>query len=1448
LKTFRALYWFIFALFVLSLVSSELFPTVIAVDSASTTEFARKLEIRFDQGYPSEWIGYVRDFYNAIYPELETFCGPPVRPGILLIKFDSGRRWFYYDRGMNAIVGGVWPNPSAGQKRDIWWDLSFAEAVSAAFHGPIGLFAEWPYGLRRAIANLVMMSLSQKGSFPVEYQNWVYAVKSYDAFNYLGGDLVAGMTWGQKVSGNPFYSLREGMFLLLAYSFPSKQTGQFDYLARVLKAVQQNLYWHKKIDLSLQTYYEIDRTTLDTALDEAADGQRIDGLLPSEWVMQQAVTLEKSVLGPRLGAYLDDVDNPWRITVFAFDRQVNPRNPREGIEKPLENLLVWLKVIDWKGEVTYQGNVTTGADGRGLVRPRWKMTEGAYAVFAEANYGSVRLSSRGYAINRGQAGSVQGPSRKLLGIVLEEEGEPISGSIKTDSGRLEFSRSGIFSIESDTTDRFEMLLSSNKIEKRFTKPANFARIVPISALGVGSDLRAVVWGKVTDAETNEPLPGAEVRVYRDIVQKGLTNTDSRGKYRVVVRGEDKYTLFTMAPHASDGSSIDYIPSTYAVDTKTSRNSSVNFRLHRAALIVLDKQLELLDLTRASSMNFTVLDGRSGRALDLNGTLCTYGDITRFLGLNVRYIKVPAGREIRLKVDVAGTYEETTFSVRITKVVTRSFVTDETFYLKGGEKTTLDLRRLSMMYNLQALTTAILKASELLQQAERFGFYVVAEKKDLTSVNMLSSSANEKLKQGKFDEGFSDAKEAHIKASYLLNSILRTFSESYWSGQALVFFLAFCASALAAFVFDKTAAKFVGIVGTYSALWLWLYYVFPGCGVIPLPILLISTAVALVGSTVLSLVLPAAFGKVKGSTAQLSTIFSLAKRNLRRRKLRTALLVTTMMTLVLSFVALTSFSVEYGLEIKAVSGVAPDGVLVRENPAFDVRFWTLAELKGDVGQWISEKEGVTKIVPKLESLPEIRITKIENYIFYDYLGRLVNPATNATMPLLGAVAIHPREEPIITQIQVLVTTGQLFDENEKAVMVTVDAAQKYGFRVGDQLIMTLSGKDGRIQTLPVTLTGFLDDEKLRATTDLDGESILPKFVYRTTGAAGVTDTMDYCETGAIVLLNTATAGYFPRTLSLSRLSVLPATPERIPVLARTIALARDLWTWASAGGKIQSIHLTSYLETRGGFLIVPLALVALNLGAAIYMAISERKRETNTLSTLGVNPSDITRLFLGEAIFIALLGAGIGYLSGLSFYKVASVFLLNPEVRQKISASWSVAVVILAVAVALLGAHIPSKKAAVFSTPMGLARWKMDEGFSELEGWKIRLPLKVETAELDGFMRFMFDQLEKLDDSATSHVERLKMMEEDSSHDISRTVEFRFMMLGKGELRSSFGTGGFFIARSQLIVSGKRTGPLNVELVCKVSKDAKEVAYQVADVLRKIALDWTTQRSGPTEKN
>jgi len=79
----------------LALIHVSSWASLPAGGSASTLSAApsQELGISFDQSYPSEWVQYTRDLYDAMYPEMKAFCGAPVKPGTILVKMDAARRY-----------------------------------------------------------------------------------------------------------------------------------------------------------------------------------------------------------------------------------------------------------------------------------------------------------------------------------------------------------------------------------------------------------------------------------------------------------------------------------------------------------------------------------------------------------------------------------------------------------------------------------------------------------------------------------------------------------------------------------------------------------------------------------------------------------------------------------------------------------------------------------------------------------------------------------------------------------------------------------------------------------------------------------------------------------------------------------------------------------------------------------------------------------------------------------------------------------------------------------------------------------------------------------------------------------------------------------------------------------------------------------------------------------
>ena len=92
-----------------------------------------------------------------------------------------------------------------------------------------------------------------------------------------------------------------------------------------------------------------------------------------------------------------------------------------------------------------------------------------------------------------------------------------------------------------------------------------------------------------------------------------------------------------------------------------------------------------------------------------------------------------------------------------------------------------------------------------------------------------------------------------------------------------------------------------------------------------------------------------------------------------------------------------------------------------------------------------------------------------------------------------------------------------------------------------------------------------------------------------------------------------------------------------------------------------------MEGEGLPLIIPWAIVVLNVVVTMLNSLFERRREINILSSVGLNPAEIASIFVAEASIMGFIAGGLGYLLGLSFYRLMPLLGLTLEVQQKVSA-------------------------------------------------------------------------------------------------------------------------------------------------------------------------------------
>ncbi len=246
-------------------------------------------------------------------------------------------------------------------------------------------------------------------------------------------------------------------------------------------------------------------------------------------------------------------------------------------------------------------------------------------------------------------------------------------------------------------------------------------------------------------------------------------------------------------------------------------------------------------------------------------------------------------------------------------------------------------------------------------------------------------------------------------------------------------------------------------------------------------------------------------------------------------------------------------------------------------------------------------------------------------------------------------------------------------------------------------------------------------------------------------------------------------------------------------------------------------------------MVPWAIVVLNVVITMLNSMFERRREIHILSSVGLNPAQISAIFVAEASIIGLTAGGLGYLGGLGVYKGMALVGLSLEVRQKVSAFWSLASIGIAMTAVLMGAFA-SLKSSVVITPSLMRRWRIETQDGGFEAVEIQIPVRLLREEVDGFIAYVVDALRDLKDDPIRTTSSIKVF--DAKGEVTR-IEFIYKA-------PSSTIGNFYTKNSLLIERDGENGEVAVRLM---SFGEFDWAHTTGSLVRMIVVRWSTSKHG-----
>jgi len=845
-----------------------------------------------------------------------------------------------------------------------------------------------------------------------------------------------------------------------------------------------------------------------------------------------------------------------------------------------------------------------------------------------------------------------------------------------------------------------------------------------------------VYGKVAD-RSGDPISGAHA-IFWNIEKSFTAKTNTSGIYNLSIQGWKSYQVYAYYDNSST-LGFDYVPAYNRVSVE---NSPVNVSLTLLPGASINAEGELRSFRSSQSPKvivFTVVD-QEGLLRETN-SVTEYGQgvlESYLLSLPSTTIVVPSNTPIKVNVSVFFPGE----------LAQESTIDNEGNYLSldQGELMDIDLRKYAMGTSVNLCYDCVASANAAVEEAEGFGFYVSYERNELSKARGFVETAEAEIAKEDYDGAQANLHQAYLIAKSVENGVQSLYVNASKSVMLITPFLGLTAIAIASIFFDDRLRRLALSLVVYGALFGLLYVLYPGYAAlwksafIGLPL----TSILIVASFLIShgvvYGLPYAFREktmtegIKRMSA-VAAAFSMSVRNLRRRKLRTSLMLTLLFTSVFAFTALTSFSLEHGLFVhpQLIPPGPKEGFVLRklgENMPFE-------PMQPSIIDWLQERSEVALAVPRLENLPQ------------GMLGYITALKSGSFRAVYGVIGVFPSLEADFTEMTDIVVQGRfLHDDDLNGVLISNRLANALEVEVNDTL---------ELFDMNFSLTGIFDDGGFGGLKDLGGIPLAPL----TIPSPGLP--MKYCESDWVVIMHQETARKFP-WMAMLRIDVQTRSPDEIISTARLAVLRwQGISAFATVKSRVYRVSVGSYHITSGfASAMIPLSLVVLNVAVTMISVVYERRREIAIMSSVGLNPFHLSAVFVAEAVVIGVIAGSLGYIFGLTSYRLMALLPVQPTLKQKVEGSWSLIVLCVSIATAVLGSAVPAVKASTIVTPSLTRRWKIkitEKPKTAGEAWILEMPIRIRRENLEGFFDSMKNRMQKQISYRFDTVDNLKLLKE-----------------------------------------------------------------------------------------
>jgi hypothetical protein len=477
----------------------------------------------------------------------------------------------------------------------------------------------------------------------------------------------------------------------------------------------------------------------------------------------------------------------------------------------------------------------------------------------------------------------------------------------------------------------------------------------------------------------------------------------------------------------------------------------------------------------------------------------------------------------------------------------------------------------------------------------------------------------------------------------------------------------------------------------------------------------------------------------GRLSATGVAISLGISNIRKRKLRSTLTAATLVLLTFTVLSFTSYSTAIQFyKIVRPNSPSYQGAMIRYPSWWSLDPLFTDYLEGALGE-------VAVIAPRGMWMTNFTTSRV------DY----ANPATGQSSFITSLMGFSPHE-PLVTGIDTLLVPGSRWfrpGERDVCILPTEVAA-----RIGITPAQTGAAAI-RMMGLSYRVIGLIEAGGWGAMRDLDDERLTPiTFKLEGTPAFGEFGGLFNMTAGDHVdPFNTLIVPYehiIELNGRLRSVALAPRTQRETEHFFRKIdrmtASSPDNAFYEAVEGFLSRLSVAVFVG-RGdrvtvyssigvtsvsgmGRLILPILIAALLVLNTMMGAVHERFREIGVYSAVGLAPSHVSALFFAEAFVFATIGVVLGYLLGQATTMVMTTFNVLEGLNLNYSSVAAVNSSLIVMAVVMLSAAYPARKAAEMSVQDVSRRWTLPE--PDGDTWTFEFPFTVSGVEAPGISAYL----------------------------------------------------------------------------------------------------------------